>query len=180
MPGFAFPQVGPLGLGSPPSRLRRLSPQPSVLCSAKTASAHLKALRSSLVPRYSARFPYFVFRLRLVRRRGNSPPTPGLLFRRHPSSSGSREQRNSWLSQVPELPPYAHAPFFDPGGIHPPPPLGECIAAFRALYAVGLTTIHLFRGSIARPARSGIPAPHSHYWVCTREFLLSCRWALDR
>jgi hypothetical protein len=32
MPGFAFPPVGPLGFGSPPS---------SVLCSAKTASAHL-------------------------------------------------------------------------------------------------------------------------------------------
>ena len=37
MPDLAFPPVGPLGLGSPPSRSRPLRPRPAVLCLAKTA-----------------------------------------------------------------------------------------------------------------------------------------------
>jgi hypothetical protein len=62
MPGFAFPAVGPLGLRSP--RSRPPSPAPSVLRSAKTASALLGWLRLSLALRYFARLLCFVSRSR--------------------------------------------------------------------------------------------------------------------
>lgn len=86
MPGFAFPAVGPLGLRSP--RSRPPSPAPSVLRSAKTASALLEWLRLSLATRYSARLLCFVSRSRgspSTRRlacgaRALVPPVP-LVFR---------------------------------------------------------------------------------------------------
>jgi hypothetical protein len=47
MPGVAFPTVGPLGLGSPPSRSKLLLGT-SVLCSATTSNHPFRSLRSSL------------------------------------------------------------------------------------------------------------------------------------
>jgi hypothetical protein len=52
MPGFTFPTVGPLGLGSPPSRTGFASS--SVLCSATTANSPSPVPSLSLVPRYPA------------------------------------------------------------------------------------------------------------------------------
>lgn len=68
MPGFAFPTVGPLDLGSPPSRPGHL-PSPSVLCSATTAKSPSRI--ASLIARspIPCSLPRFVSRFRLVGRR---------------------------------------------------------------------------------------------------------------
>lgn len=111
MPGFTFPPVGPLGLGSPPSRpsyrfgLRYYDPL-------RLPLLHLGALRLRSIPD-TLRSPPFVS---LAFRRGSSPvrawpffypglPVPVCLARRWRSS------------RVPRLPLCAHAPLADPGGV---------------------------------------------------------------
>lgn len=96
MPGFAFPTVGPLGLGSPPYRTE-LTSRPSVLCSAKTAQLPFPdhfALRSfpGTLPA-----PFFVSHIRGSPARGSGASTPGLLVRRYPFSSGKSARRHRAL-----------------------------------------------------------------------------------
>lgn len=69
MPGFAFPAVGPLGLGSPRSRRRPLSSSaPSVLGSAKTARCPSRV--ASLIARFPVPRPASLLRVPPV---GSSP-----------------------------------------------------------------------------------------------------------
>jgi hypothetical protein len=127
MPGVAFPPVGPVGLGSPPS---------SVLCSAKTATMPVsgrfacRSLPSTLPASVRSWCP---FRARGLVEAPNprqgfwSPgsPIPGIL------------QGDRWLSQVPELPLCMHAPLLDPGGLLDTCHSAPRTAAFRPLETVG-------------------------------------------
>src|SRR5262245_4729744 len=74
----------------------------------------------------------------------------------HPvPQSGHGGQGDRWLSQVPELPLWLHAPLSDPGGVLSPRPIASRTAAFRRLQTVGFplntslrdillsTTIHI-------------------------------------
>jgi hypothetical protein len=89
----AFPPVGPLGLGSPPS---------SVLCDATTATCLFQG------PSLVARSPIpCVLPLFVVSHAGSSPggsprTTPGPLVTRSPLPGMAQGDR--WLSQVPEFP----------------------------------------------------------------------------
>jgi hypothetical protein len=133
-----------VGLGSPPS---------SVLCSAKTA------LYPSRVASLVARFPIprllpYVRGVPYGLVIGWKPPTrqglwsPGPLIRE--CGRGDR-----WLSQVPELPLWMHAPFSDPGGVPHTRQNASGTVAFRCVQTVGFplrtamrdillsTTIHI-------------------------------------
>ena len=129
MPGFAFPPAGRLGLTSPPS---------SVLRSAKTAS-----VRSGRFAPRSLPVPTLVA-LRFV----SLPPegagsseltltiaarTPGLLLCRIALVFRHQRVGDRRLSRVPGSPPYAHAPFSDPGGNRTPRHNGVRSAAFQCL-----------------------------------------------
>ena len=171
MPGVAFPPVGSVGDGSPPS---------SVLCSAKTAIRPVSGrfARRSLPDtlRASARSccPCWARgRVEALRPRQGlgSPGPPGRVCR-----PGDR-----WLSQVPELPLWRYAPLSDPGGV-PPARLGaDRTAAFRCLHIVGFRTgcpilsccppLYIFRSSMSRPA----PSPylcfgHRHFSTIALRF----------
>ena len=94
MPGVAFPPVGSLGLGSPPS---------SVLCSAKTAPRPSWVASRPLAP------PYLVCFLGLCPLPGSlvggsSTPTPGLLVSRYPYSSGSVGKETTGSPKFPSFP----------------------------------------------------------------------------
>ena len=135
MPGFAFPSVGPLGLGSPPSR--RLS-RPRYYAPRRLPIALLGFLRSSLVPRYL----FLQFRFSLVA--GVPSPTPGFsLLDRFPLTDLQETHR---LSQVPVLPPLAHAPLSDPGGVLYARLVASRTAAFRPLHTVGFPPLLRLRG----------------------------------
>jgi hypothetical protein len=88
MPGFAFPPVGPLDLGSPPYRSEHICSNHRYYAPLRLPIAPLGFLRFSLVTRYLALSTSFVSRLRLAGGQENSLPAPGLLFRQYPSSSG--------------------------------------------------------------------------------------------
>jgi hypothetical protein len=88
MPGLAFPPVGPLGLGSPPSQTLPRRHRPSVLCSAKTAVCPSRV--ASLVARspIPCLLPAFVFLA--ARRAGEAPP----------------QRQGSWSAGTPPLPAF--------------------------------------------------------------------------
>jgi hypothetical protein len=127
MPGVAFPLGGRLGLTSPPS---------PVLCAAKTATLPLSrpfACRSR--PRYLACFCAFVVSLAGSWSGRSSPTAPGPLGIRSPHPEMSPGDR--WLSHVPELPLWRHAPLSDPGGVLGARHVASRTAAFRPLETVG-------------------------------------------
>jgi hypothetical protein len=104
LPGFAFPAVGPLGLGSPPSQSapRRLS----VLCSTKTASQPFSqhsichfALRYLAYP-----FLCFVGPVSLGSLRGEGVSTQRQVSFLRQTFVPVTAQGDNWLSQVPVLP----------------------------------------------------------------------------
>ena len=115
MPGFAFPTVGRPGVASPPSRMSK-GRHPSVLCSAKTASAHLRSLHLSLAHGYlvySRLFvshPIYYYRGRLVvLPRSNVNITPGLLVSRYTSTSGYLYKETGGSPKFPSY-PYEYMP----------------------------------------------------------------------
>ena len=107
MPGVAFPLVGPVGLGSPPS---------SVLCSAKTAALPISGrfARRSLPDTSPASVRSWCPLRAHARVEAPRPRqglwSPGPLIRE--CGQGDR-----WLSHVPEFPLCMHAPLSDPGGV---------------------------------------------------------------
>jgi len=127
MPGVAFPPVGPVGLGSPLS---------SVLCAAKTATLPISgrfACRS--LPDTSPASVCLWFPLRAHGR--VEAPDHARAFG-HPVPFVREYGRGErWLSQVPELPLWMHAPFSDPGGVPLTRQNASGTAAFRCVHTVG-------------------------------------------
>src|SRR5262245_36764180 len=128
MPGVAFPPVGSLGLGSPPS---------PVLCSAKTARG----------PSWVASLPlasqYLVCSLDLCSLRGSlaagsSPPTPGLLVSRYPCSSGGDTKETAGSPKFPSSPcdDMLSSPQ-TPVVSYPPRPDAVRTPAFHSFHSVG-------------------------------------------
>ena len=164
MPGFAFPAVGPVGLGSPPFRSAPPG-APSVLCSAKTAAApsRVASLRFTLASRYLACSTYS-----LATRRKRPGGAWSLV---PPVDQPGRWQGERRLSQVPELPLWIHALRSDPGGVSgarqgapvdcclPHGGMASALPRPRRGYPIGPQPC-VFRGSITRPASSLHPAPH--------------------
>ena len=171
MPGFPFPAVGPLGLGSPPSRSEHSDHR--YYGPLRPPNVHLRLVRCSLSPPdtlYCSAL--FVIPLRTLWEdralfpRARSFPSPAV-------SPNRVVQGNIRLSQVHRLPLGLHALFSDPGGV-----LITChsitkTAAFRYLNNVGfcpvsrtypLTTMCTISGlnntacSLA-PSGSGLPLP---------------------
>ena len=115
MPGFTFPSVGPLGLGSPPFRssslfdLRYYDPLrlPLLL---------LGSLRFPLVCRYLAIFPLGSCPFRFAYGGGRIPASAWLfLYSGLPVPVFSARR---WrFSRVPRLPLCVHAPLVDSGGV---------------------------------------------------------------
>jgi len=93
MPGGAFPPVGSVGLGSPPS---------SVLCAAKTARSPSRVASLALASQYLVCF-LILCSLRLVHGR-KLPSTPGLLVTRYPSSSGGSHKERAGSPKFPSFP----------------------------------------------------------------------------
>jgi hypothetical protein len=94
MPGVAFPLVGSLGLGSPPSL---------VLCSAKTARCPSWVASRPLASQYLVCF-LGLCSLRGSLAAGSSHPTPGLLVSRYPCSSGGVDQETTGSPKFPSSP----------------------------------------------------------------------------
>jgi len=125
LPDGAFPPVGRLGLTSPLS---------SVLCAATTATSPSQG--ASLVARHPDTLPASMVcgvPEGLVTR-GKLQATPGLLVTRSPNPG--MQQGDRWLSQVPELPLWTHAPLLDPGGV-----LHTCHSAYRTVAFRPLETV---------------------------------------
>jgi hypothetical protein len=117
VPGFAFPTVGPLGLGSPPYRYGCCRCRPT-----HRVGSIGRAHTIGTMLRYDCQKPIVCA---VVSSFHHSPPL-------HVQLSG-----DYWLSQVPELPPWIHAPFSDPGGVLCTRPSAPRTAAFQPLYTVG-------------------------------------------
>ena len=169
MPGFTFPPEGPLGLGSPPSRLfhsfsrRYYDPL-------RLPLLHLGSLRISLDPRYLA-LTHFRSCPLTARFLGRVRPVHAwpLLYTGLPVPvSYARRWRSS---RVPRLPLCVHAPLVDPGGVLSTRHSVSRTAAFRRFQTVGFTRLSsgyplgpqrkIFRGSVTRPAHSLHPAPNT-------------------
>jgi hypothetical protein len=173
MPGFTFPPVGPVGLGSPPS---------PVLCSAKTALLPLSrpfACRShpdTLSASVRSWCP------QRARTRVEAPrPRQGLWSPGPPVRECSQGDR--WLSQVPESPLWMHAPLLDPGGVLGTRLVAPRTAAFRPLETVGFplgtalrgilvsTTLHIsgrnHAACILAPSSSALPLLGVHVEFAT-------------
>jgi hypothetical protein len=169
MPGFTFPSVGPLGLGSPPSRPsncfghRYYDPL-------RLPLLRLGSLRISLDPRYLAPtlFSSCPFTVRLPGRVCPVHAWP-LLYPGLPIPvSYARRWR---FSRVPRLPLCVHAPLVDPGGVLSTRHSVSRTAAFRCLQTVGFTRLpsgyplgpqrENFRGSVTRPTHSLHPASNT-------------------
>ena len=86
-------------------------------------------------PRYLACFASFVLSVTGSCHGGSNHATPGLLVTRSPIPGIQQGER--WLSQVPELPLWLHAPLSDPGGVLNPCHIASRTAAFRRLQTVG-------------------------------------------
>ena len=128
MPGVAFPPVGPLGLGSPPSQ---------VLCAAKTTSLPVSGRFAcrSLPDTLRASVAFVVSHM--GSQPGGSPQaTPGLLVARSPFPGMSQGDR--WFSHVPKSPLCMHALLSDPGGVLGTRHIAPRTAAFRPLETVGV------------------------------------------
>ena len=138
LPGVAFPPVGPLGLGSPPSQ---------VLCSAQTPSLPVSGrfARRSLPDTVRASVTFVVSHLGSWP--GGSPQaTPGPVVARSPSSGMSQGDR--WFSHVPKSPLCMHALLSDPGGVLGTRPIAPRTAAFRPLETVGFLLDTALRSSL--------------------------------
>src|SRR2546428_13580136 len=100
MPGVAFPPVGPVGHGSPPS---------SVLCSAKTATLPVSGrfARRSLPDTLPASVVFVVSPWGSWR--GGSPPPPPRPFVTPAPHPGVLSRRR-WPPPDPPAPPSIHAP----------------------------------------------------------------------
>jgi hypothetical protein len=153
MPGVAFPPVGPVGRGSPPS---------PVLCSAKTATLPISGrfARRSLPNTWPASVCSW------CPPRGSWPGgspqvTPGPLVARSPNPGMWRGDR--WLSQVPELPLWLHAPLSDPGGVLDTRQTVSRAAAFRPLETVGFPLSTSLRGILLSTT---IPISGLHHAAC--------------
>src|SRR5262249_4049657 len=85
--------------------------------------------------RYLACFRAFVVSPKGSRPGRKPQVTPGLLITRSPSPGLSQGDR--WLSQVPELPLWLHAPLLDPGGVLDTRHNASRTAAFRSVETVG-------------------------------------------
>ena len=128
MPGVAFPPVGPLGLGSPPS---------PVLCAAQTPSLPVsgRCACRSLPDTWRAAVAFVVSHMGA--QPGGSPPAP-------PGPGGARSplpgmsQGARWFSHVPTSPLCMHALLSDPGGVLGTRPIAPRTAAFRPLDTVGV------------------------------------------
>ena len=128
MPGVAFPPVGPLGLGSPPSQ---------GLCSATTTSLPVSgrfACRS--LPDTLRASVAFVVSHRGSQPGGSPQATPGPVVARSPSPGMSQGDR--WFSHVPTSPLGMHALRSAPGGVLGTRLLAPRTAAFRPLDTVGV------------------------------------------
>ena len=170
MPGLAFPPVGPLGLGSPPSQPMPERHRPAVLCLAKTALCPSRV--ASLVARFPIPCPLPLFVFLAARCAGEAPPQrqgswsagtptlPAFVTRRQTALSSSRVTP---LSACPAL-----RPRWCPE--HLAPCLRDCclpgtanrrlsLSASRAVILLG-PQLYSFRGSITRPAPSLHPAPY--------------------
>jgi hypothetical protein len=195
IPDFTFPRFYSGSFGPhhfPTYSTAVFSLRSSVLRSAKTASAHLGAVRFRSLPNtLSLPFPFVSHRfrwldaeqVRLARRQGScctgTPHLPAL-----------RLQGDSRLSQVRELPLYAHAPVADPGGashacrlvrLRLLPSTSSNVSAFsaRAEYPYGPPSCSIFgiqcRGLRTRfPSASHTPSRESHFGSATR--LLATLW----
>src|SRR2546428_5113302 len=117
MPGVAFPPVGPVGHGSPPS---------SVLCSAKTATLPVSGrfARRSLPDTLPASVVFVVSPWGSWRG-GSLPPPPGPFVTPSPHPGGV--QGDMWLSHLPQSPLLIHSPLLDPRGV-----LDACPSALSA------------------------------------------------
>ena len=127
MPGVAFPPVGPVGLGSPPSQ---------VLGSATTPSRPVSGCfaRRSLPDTLRAAVAFVVSRL--GSRPGGSPQaTPGPLVARSPFPGMLPGARG--CSHVPTSPLCMPALLSDPGGVLGTRHVAPSTAAFRPLETVG-------------------------------------------
>jgi len=127
MPGVAFPPVGPVGLGSPLA---------SVLCAAKTATRPISGrfARRSLPDTSPASVcVWFPFR---AHGRVEAPDHARAFGHPVPfvRECGRGER---WLSHVPELPLWMHAPFSDPGGVPLTRQNASGTVAFRCVQTVG-------------------------------------------
>ncbi len=92
-------------------------------------------------------------------------------------------QGNIWISQVPELPLWAHALVSDPGGLPSTRHFAPRTAAFRCIHRVGFPCkqdypngpqLYIFRSSIQSLHPWSRPASDFHYWFCPRTSLLTC------
>src|SRR5919108_1361646 len=174
MPGVAFPPVGPLGRGSPPS---------PVLCAAKTTPCPSRV--ASLVARFP--IPRLLHSVRGVPfglMAWVKPPGHARAFG-HPvpqSGNGARRQvvlpssRATPLKTCPALRPRwypAHSPLSHTGLL----PSGACKPSAFTSILLRLSfgpPLYIFRGSITRPASSLPPASYAHCWVGTWSLLLTC------
>ena len=174
MPGVAFPPVGPLGLGSPPS---------PVLCAAKTTPCPSRV--ASLVARFP--IPCLLHGVRVVPRglvAWWTPPGHARAFGRPVprSGHGARRQvvlpssRVTPLKTCPALRPRwcpAHSPLSHTGLL----PSGACKPSAFPSIPLRLSygpRLYTFRGSSTRPTSSLTPASYSHCWAGTWSALLTC------
>ena len=173
MPGVAFPPVGPVGRGSPPS---------PVLCAAKTTPCPSRV--ASLIARFPIpRLLHGVRGVLIGLVACVKLPGHARAFGRPVPPSGSCARRQVVLPRsraTPVKPCPALRPRWCPAHCHTAPRP----AAFRRLQTVGLyrdtaaaillsTTLPI-RGSITRPASSLTPASYAHCWAGTWRSLLTC------
>ena len=185
MPGFAFPSVGPLGLGSPPSR--------SGLSLSRIIGTMLRYdchLSVSVLFAFRCRSPIplpcshsFVSRFRLVISVGSHPMTPRLLFIQYPYSSGAPGGETFGSPKFPNCPskrmPCSQTPVvscllaISPSGLLPS--VSPTTSAFPVRPWLSFVHDHiLFRGSISQPAFLRHSVPYFHCWFCTWISLLTC------
>ena len=175
MPGVAFPPVGPVGLGSPPSsvlcvaqtailpvsgRVARRS-RPDTLPASARSGYPLRAHARVEAPDHARAFGRPVPQSgNMVKERGGSPTFPS-----YPSVCMPRSQTPvvSWALAIPR-----------PGLL----PSGACTpSAFLSVPPGEISfcpRLYTFRGSITRPASSLPPASYSHCWAGTWSSLLTC------
>ncbi len=169
MPGLAFPPVGPLGLGSPPS---------SVLCAAKTATLPLSdrfacRSRSDTLPAPVVRG----LRFRLVARWKPPGTPPGLLSQPAPQT-GNYHKEAGGSPKFPSDPcvdmPRSQTPVVSSTLALACPGLRPSAACKASAFPLDATEgypcgprLYLFRGSITRPVTSLPLAPRLHYWLST-------------
>ena len=174
MPGVAFPPVGPVGRGSPPS---------PVLCAAMTTPCPARgASRVAPLPDTApaSRRSWCPHR---ARGRGEAPRSrpglwsPGPPLREWCTATGGAPKFPSYPC---EDMPRSQTPVVSCALAIPPPgllPAGACQPS--ALTAIPLRLscwprLYLLRGAITRPASSLTPASSAHCWAGTWSSLLTC------